>query len=347
MPHVVLIVNPAATALQGTGAPALAAEIARQITLRAAYTVEALETDPRDGGAGAARDAVLGGADLVVVAGGDATVRTIAEALAGSGVPLGVVPCGASNLMARSLGLTFDVTEAVRAALDGDELPLDLGRLDDGAGTFAVMAGLGSDAAVLDVTIEALTAPGGWPTAVLPEASTSRRRPFDVEISLDGQPAIRRRAVSVLVGNAGRLRREGALLPDAADGLLEVCVLAPLSAGARLAGLTRVGRRPTGVGEARWERWPARKVLIRAAERQPRQLDGQAIASSSALDASLVPGGVVVRVPGGHGRQRQDLVDLSSHARPAGAATAAPDGTGAVPGAPTGRSSSPEGTLPA
>ncbi|MFN8076914.1 MAG: diacylglycerol kinase family protein [Kineosporiaceae bacterium] len=318
MSHVVLIANPISASVLGIGADALAVELTHQLQARGDHTVDVFETESRDGGAAAARDAVVAQADLVVVAGGDATVRTVAEGLAGSGIPMAVVPMGAGNLLARNLGIPLDPVTAITAGLDGDDVRLDLGRLDDGAGSFAVMAGIGADAAVVQSLQPSTRSGTGWPGYTLARAASVRSRGFGVEVSLDGRPALRRRAVSVLIGNVGRLRSE-ALLPaaDPAPGALDVCVLAPRTTGQRVRAAARfLLRRPAAVEDDRWERWQARSVLVRAAERQPRQLDGEPIASSSALDASVVPGAVLVRVPAGTARQPYDVVDLT-HGLPA------------------------------
>src|SRR5215468_379585 len=64
-----------------------------------------LETTLDDRGPGLAGGAVAAGARIVVAAGGDGTVRACAQALAGTEVPLGIVPLGTANLAARALGI--------------------------------------------------------------------------------------------------------------------------------------------------------------------------------------------------------------------------------------------------
>ena len=82
------------------------------------------------------RLAIGAGADLVVAAGGDGTVRACAEALAGTGIPLAIVPLGTANLVARALGVPGQAGRALEVAFGGRDHPIDLGRVTgvDGPG---------------------------------------------------------------------------------------------------------------------------------------------------------------------------------------------------------------------
>lgn len=87
-------------------------------------------TTPQDPGAGQARAALAAGASVVVAAGGDGTVREVASALAGTTVPMALLPLGTGNLLARNLDLPLDSMDAlVHTALGGSDYPLDLGWL--------------------------------------------------------------------------------------------------------------------------------------------------------------------------------------------------------------------------
>ncbi len=95
------------------------------------------------------RQAVEAGADLVVAAGGDGTVRACAEALAGTGIPLAIVPLGTANLVARALGVPARSDRALAVAFGGRDRLIDLGRVTGvgGSGVGAEGgAGLGAGA---------------------------------------------------------------------------------------------------------------------------------------------------------------------------------------------------------
>lgn len=93
----------------------------------AGYRTVWLETSARETGATQARLAVASGAGLVVAAGGDGTVRSVAAGLAGTGVDMGIMPLGTANLAARNLGLPLRrQTELARIAAAGRTTPTDL-----------------------------------------------------------------------------------------------------------------------------------------------------------------------------------------------------------------------------
>src|ERR1700691_4672925 len=113
-----------------------------------------LETTPDDTGERLARMAVASGVDLVISSGGDGTVTACAAGVAGSGIPLGVLPSGTGNLLARNLGLPLQADAALAVALTGAERRLDVGVAN--GRTFVVMAGIGFDAAMLASVSEKL-----------------------------------------------------------------------------------------------------------------------------------------------------------------------------------------------
>lgn len=78
----------------------------------------------------AAREAVASGVDAVVAGGGDGTIRSVASALVGGSIPLGVLPVGTLNHFARDLGIPVDLAEAVRLIPRGTARDLDVGEVN-------------------------------------------------------------------------------------------------------------------------------------------------------------------------------------------------------------------------
>ena len=86
--------------------------------------------------------AVEAGADVVCAIGGDGTVNEVVNGIAGSGVPLAVIPTGTVNVLALELGIPLDPPDACRLAAQGHVIEVDLGLA--GERYFALMAGAGS-----------------------------------------------------------------------------------------------------------------------------------------------------------------------------------------------------------
>lgn len=196
------------------------------------------ETDADDQGEAAAKRALEVEPDLVIVAGGDGTVRVVAEVLSGTEIPLGIVPAGTGNLLARNLKLpllTFD--SAIRVAMHGDTEIIDLARAkvttedgDEREYPFVVMAGVGLDAATMAETDSDLKKRVGWVAYVggLMRALKDIHK-VNVKRVIDGAEAEEFKANTIMVGNAGMIQGNVRFMPDAQldDGLLDIAVLNP------------------------------------------------------------------------------------------------------------------------
>lgn len=264
-----------------------------------------IETTVDDPGIGQAKDAVAQGADVVMACGGDGTVRSVAESLAGTGVPLGLLPAGTGNLLARTLGTPLELPEAARVALTGDDRAIDIGRVratgpeSDGIEhVFLVMAGTGFDADVMANTPEGLKGRVGPFAYVVSGLRAMRGRRTKVVIRIDDGPPMRRRTRTVLVGNSGTLLGGLVLMPDAIvdDGILDVVNLSPKGIPGWVAVAARVASRKRR-GHSRVEHWTGRSVVIRADEPQASQIDGDPIGDVTEMDIRVDPGALVVRVP--------------------------------------------------
>jgi diacylglycerol kinase family enzyme len=233
------------------------------------------ETTPEDAGRGQAKKAVEEGAELVFACGGDGTVMAVVDALAGSDVAMAVIPQGTGNLLAANLGLATDAATGVQVVLEGGRKRIDVGMADGQA--FAVMAGMGFDAEMLEGTSEVAKKRIGWLAYVGGAVKHLRNRPMRVRVIVDGGPPMPRRPRTVIVGNVGRLQGGVRLLGDATpdDGKLDVAILSPnnLRHWAELAWA--VVRRHDRV--PRMETYRAERVEIQSLRAEPRQLDGDLI----------------------------------------------------------------------
>jgi diacylglycerol kinase family enzyme len=237
----------------------------------------------------------------VMVCGGDGTVREVCAELAGTGIPVGIVPAGTGNLLARNLGIPLSHDAAVDTVLNGQDQAIDTVRIEgDGLSPtrFVVMAGLGLDAAIMAHAPEALKARIGWPAYVVAGARQLRFPALRVDISVDGEPPVRRRVRTVVIGNVGSLQAGIPLLPDALidDGLLDVVVIAPRQVFGWIPVVARVLTRRRTTDE-RLDRYTGRRVEVTAAHATPRQLDGDIVAPGTQIRAEVEPGRLLIRVP--------------------------------------------------
>ena len=214
-----------------------------------------LETRPDDTGERLAREAVRSGVDLVLASGGDGTITACVAGVAGSGIPLGVLPCGTGNLLARNLALPLSLDKALTVALTGSDRRLDVGTAN--GRPFVVMAGIGFDAELLEGTSEELKKHMGWAAYVLSALRHLGDRPVRVVLRADSGPPQRRWASGVIIGNVGSLQGNVRLLPDAVPPMTAFLTWQSLPPGAGPGGC---GSPPTcccGAGPAVWAGWPA------------------------------------------------------------------------------------------
>ncbi|HEY7121100.1 MAG TPA: diacylglycerol kinase family protein [Solirubrobacterales bacterium] len=119
--------------------------------LQARYEVEAVDTEAAEHAIEIGREARTGGYDVVVAFGGDGTLNEVANGLAGTDVPVSVLPGGSTNVVCRTLGIPNDVVDATEhlIGLADDFRPrkIDLGRCNGRHFVFA--CGVGLDATVV------------------------------------------------------------------------------------------------------------------------------------------------------------------------------------------------------
>lgn len=105
-------------------------------------------TGPRTAGP-LAKAAACEGAEVVVACGGDGTINEVTQSLAGTGIPVGILPGGTANVLANEIGVGNDLSRAASLLSDAEPFSVATGLLVDGSGkqtTFNLMAGIGFDA---------------------------------------------------------------------------------------------------------------------------------------------------------------------------------------------------------
>jgi len=266
-----------------------------------------VETTAEDPGTGQARRAVEDGATLVCALGGDGTVRAVAAALVGTEIPMGLLPGGTGNLLARNLNLpVVSLEDALQVALTGQNKRVDVGRLTvDESGhdehpeehIFLIMAGVGFDAAIMADAPERLKNTVG-PLAYTFSAAKNLRGPqFKVRIRIDGGPELSRRTRTVVIGNCGKLTGGLVLMPAAEvdDGWLDAVILSP----AGVVGWVAVAGRLISKkhkGHERVDHHRLKSMSVRTDRPERVQIDGDTIGEARALSARVDPLALIVRV---------------------------------------------------
>ena len=282
-----------------------------------------IETSEADAGQAATATALRRGAAVVAAAGGDGTVRAVAEGLRGSGVPLALLPAGTGNLLARNLDLPLTNPQEAVAIVFGDgERTVDLGVVapqrvrgeSAGEHVFLVVAGLGIDAKMIKNTNTQLKKAVGWLAYVdgitrsLPEL-----KPVQLTYSIDGGPKRSTTAHSVLVGNCGLLPGGILLMPEARidDGVLDIAALRPrgpfgwvkvwntLMFENGVLRRSQLGRRIIELGSKNVKDVVYRRgrvLTLDVAAPEEFQLDGDEFGEVVAVRAWVEPGGLVVKV---------------------------------------------------
>ena len=285
-----------------------------------------LPTAAEDPGHSQVEGALRAGATHLVVIGGDGTIRHVLQGLFESAVDpdsvsLGIVPVGTGNVLARNLGIHLgNLQHATRRALIGDELRIDLGvaRLTyagetaDSSQVFSVMAGVGLDAKIFANTDKMLKSRLGW-VAYIDGGFKSLPSFFErMSVSVNDGPARTLKLHSLIVGNCGLLPGGILLMPDASvdDGILDVAAVGPrrfwnwVSFWSKVTWQNGVLRRiPAGrrlmdatANIKTLENLSGQKISVLPERAVAMQLDGDAVGIVTAVEFSVLPSAVRMRL---------------------------------------------------
>ena len=248
-----------------------------------------------------ARRAADQGYDLVVACGGDGTVSEVANGLAGSSVPMGVLPAGTVNIWATEAGIPRRPLAAARVLLEGDIRSVDLGAA--GLRYFLLMAGVGLDGAIVRDLKPPVKRHLGRAAYILTGALTiAGFKGSRVVLLVDGQ-RLDRHVVWIVIGNTRLYGGVVTVTPHARadDGLLDLCIFPGrgflASAGYLVALLAGKHLSLKGV-----EYRPCKEVSVESGRPLPIQADGDAIGHTPQT-FRVAAGALRVVVPPGGGRK--------------------------------------------
>jgi diacylglycerol kinase (ATP) len=237
-------------------------------------------------------------ADLVIIGGGDGTLNAAAEGLVEAGLPLGILPLGTANDLARTLEIPLDVVAASRVIAAGLTRRIDLGRVN--GKHFFNVASMGLSVQVarqLGVDVKRRWGVLGYPLALW--RAVSRQQSFGAfraEIRCNGT-RVRVRTIQISAGN-GRYYGGGmAIAADAAidDGMLDLVSLAPQGLVELILNLPalRWGRHERA---QRVRHWRCRNIEIRTIRSLPVNTDGE-VTTRTPANITVLPKALSVHVP--------------------------------------------------
>jgi diacylglycerol kinase family enzyme len=231
---------------------------------------------------------------MVIAAGGDGTVRACAEGMLDSEVPLGLIPIGTGNALARDLGIPEDVEASIDVLSRGIIHPIDVGVAN--GEPFVGFAGMGLAARMIrDSDTEMKSTVG--PLAYLASAVRNLWKPrFRVELTLDTGEVEERRATLVLVATAGVAPGGLTPFPDSrpGDGLLRVLTV---DAYGLFDSLRALGAVVAGRPHELVTRHVARACVAETRTPQPYELNGESRPETTRVRFHIRPRALRVLAP--------------------------------------------------
>jgi diacylglycerol kinase (ATP) len=293
-PQLALLVNPAA---RGGRTLRLLEPVARRLRAGGAELTVIVGDDATDA-LERACTAVSERPDALVAFGGDGLVHLAVQAVAGTDVPLGIIPAGTGNDFAAALGLPRrDLVAAAATVLRMKSRRVDAARIRAGTADelFAGVACCGFDSRVNE-RANRLTWPPGMARYMVATARELRSfRPVPFRLTLDGNEVVEREAMLVAVANTRSYGAGMRVCPDARpdDGLLDVVMIGAVSKGEFLRVFPGVyrGRHVTHPAVSTWR---VRGVRVEA-EDLVAYADGERVGAVP-VDCEVRPGALRVIV---------------------------------------------------
>jgi diacylglycerol kinase (ATP) len=287
-----IIINP----ISGGASPRAArarAQLALAVVDAHGDPVEVLLTERVGHARELAKSAVRRGVRLVLAWGGDGTINEVASALAFDEVPLGIIPAGSGNGLARELGVHPRAERAIADALQAVPRPMDLGEID--GRLFANMAGVGFDAHIASGFATA-TRRGFLGYAGITARALRTYQPRHYRVTIGGIETAHR-AILVTIANSAQFGNNARIAPGARvdDGELDLVVMEEKSRIATLCGVPRLFNgtveRVRGCTIRR-----IREATIESDQSMTYHVDGEPVQGGTSLRVRVHPGALMVAV---------------------------------------------------
>jgi diacylglycerol kinase (ATP) len=172
-----------------------------------------------------AAKAAKSGFDLVVAVGGDGTVNEVSRKLIGTATPVGIIPMGSGNGLARELGIPMKLKKSARAMVKRNARQIDVCRFNNQQ--FLCTSGIGFDAQVAE-KMKMVKSRGFLRYVQLTIKESIAFKPFKIKMKVDGLH-IEKQVFLVTFANARQFGNNAFIAPKAniSDGLIDVVVVNP------------------------------------------------------------------------------------------------------------------------
>jgi len=241
-----------------------------------------------------AKDAVKRGVDIVVASGGDGTVNEVACAMVNTGIPMGILPAGSGNGLARCLGISMNYALALRTIIRGNTKLMDVATVNDML--YTSIAGIGFDAHVAQKFSETfIRGMLSYLQIILKEFGAYK--PLTYKLTIDGK-SMEKHALMIIFANSNQFGFNTRIAPDAKvdDGLLDICVLKKMP----VMQLLNVGyhmKMGTKVKSGYVEYFKGKQISIENITDSMMNIDGEPKMINTPIKISIKPLALCVIVP--------------------------------------------------
>jgi len=230
--------------------------------------------------------------DRVVAVGGDGTIKLLAEILKETSIPMGIIPAGSANGMAKELNIPFVVEAALKIVLEGEPKKIDLIKINEEE-LCIHLSDIGLNAMIVKYYDQSKTR-GWWSYAKALFRVLIEKQKFRCTIKTD-EGTIKRKAYMVVLANATQYGMGGVINPegDVADNYFEVVIVRKLNVFAVVNGLLRHKR----FDPQRIEVLKTKTLDLKTQKRVHFQIDGEYMGKVANLQARILPGILNILLP--------------------------------------------------
>ncbi|MCK4546973.1 MAG: diacylglycerol kinase family lipid kinase [Candidatus Eisenbacteria sp.] len=286
-----LIINPTS----GTWMRRVDIDMIRGKLARRGISLTVFETRGPEDATAEARRVVAEETDLVIAAGGDGTINEVVNGLAGSGVPLAILPQGTENVLAQEFSIPLDLSDAADLLVRGQVVSIDLGLAHDRH--FLLTVGIGLDAQIVsevDPLLKKIFGSAAYPLTAIQTVVTFEPSEMEIRIDDEDRP---RSGYFVIVGNSRNYAAGFKVTPLAKldDGKLDVCIFKKRG----IADLLRYVVATAQLKQADLEdveSVQAERIQIRSSGKLPVHADCEIIGTTP-VNIRCVPGALKLVVP--------------------------------------------------